>query len=161
MVSSKGGFNLFSYWYNLYQSATGEVLPPYETFPTDAKKSFNSVVKMWKDRNTTKTINSLNFKHPVNNEYIKALLAYALYHDPYQRGPKYYGAIQLALSTNSMFVRWLNNHEDEVKEEGILQVVLAYVPEEKIKFEYEDEENLTPEDFLIAFDFVDNEYTEI
>lgn len=154
MKVAKGGFDLFKYWYDLYQSASGDVLPEYDTFSSQSKVQFNVAVKIFKDREFTEVTNTC-YGVPFDREYIKALLAYALYHNPYKREISYYAKIQLALSTNKMFMRWVNSHKKEILSEGILRTVLAYVPSNNIKFEFENDEDLTVEDFLEAFNYVE------
>lgn len=139
---SARGFELFKFWYNLYQSAVEDVLPPYESFSEGSKVQFNTRIKLF--RETT----------GCHKQEVPNVLIYALYHDPYKKGPNYYGSIGKALSTYNKYLSWKRANADLISLYGTDHAILKTAPSVDKK-EFEQEVNL--DIYLEAYKQIDEE----
>ena len=113
---SARGFELFRFWYDLYQSAIEDVLPPYEYFTEQAKIQFNTQIKMFKE------------KFGFTTEDVKHILTFAVYHDPANKGAVYYGKLQNALYTQFKFLSWKRKNWKLIEEKGMDSALLKTAP---------------------------------
>lgn len=130
------GFDLFHFWYQLYQSAVEDVLPPYDMFTEESKIQFNTQLKLFRG------------KSGWAREEIPNILVYAVYHDPFKKGVEYYGNINRALATHNKYLSWKNKHGKMIKEHGIQKAILMTAPTlDKKEFEKEVDLDLYLEAF--------------
>jgi hypothetical protein len=102
MVNKSSGFPLFRYWYDLYGSVSPRPLPSYDKFQTTAKIAFNAKLVILKGN------------YHFETKDIKALMLYALLHDPLSMGYEAYGNLDNLIKAAKPFVRWRKNYADDL-----------------------------------------------
>lgn len=121
-MASKNGFQIFRYWYQLYGSVTTRPLPPYQKFEVRSKVVFNGRIRVLKDQ----------FGYDTKD--IKALMLFAVLHDPLLIGCEEYGNLDYLLKSATPFNRWRKAYADEIAttyQGNELKAIVAFAPKEQ------------------------------